>query len=104
MKLYNLTDLDIPGRGCNPQTLTKGGISISPGCFIEIPDNSHLGHISGWINTGKVSVNERPQWYVYEKTRQMDEEAKARREKHSNGFSTSEEVEDVILMEPEDEQ
>jgi len=65
MRLFNLTDQVLPRKKvAEPQTLKKAGVIIEPGGYCDVPDKFHLGIISGWISSGKVAVNEKPEWYV----------------------------------------
>ena len=64
MIVHNLTDVPSPGRPKRgPQTLRIFGKFIAPGENGEFPDDSPLGKISGWVYSGKVSVDMLPSWY-----------------------------------------
>lgn len=64
MIVFNLTDVPPPGKPKNgPQDLRVLGRLIKPGSHEEFPDDVSLAKISGWIWSGKVSVDTVPAWY-----------------------------------------
>lgn len=65
MRLFNLTDQPLPKKKvAEPQTLRKAGVILEPGGHFDVHPKFPLYEISGWISSGKVSVGERPEWYI----------------------------------------
>lgn len=82
-RLYNLTDEPRPGSAeAYPITLKKSGIVLEPGAHFDVSNKFTLGAISGWINTGLISVDSKPDWYIKAKKDALEKEADRRREKH----------------------
>ena len=87
MKLFNITDRLAPGKtNLYPQTLSRMGIVIEPGGFVEVPDDFRIGLISGWVNGGLVSVGSVPSWYAH----QRQEEKRAKIEARNKSLSEDE--------------
>jgi hypothetical protein len=64
MIVYNLTDKTPLGRPpIGPQALRIFGKLIPPGGHAEFPDDSPWNKVSGWVYTGKISLDSVPAWY-----------------------------------------
>ena len=65
MRLFNLTDQPLPRKEvAEPQELRKAGVILEPGGHCDVSDKFQLSAISAWIGSGKVAVNQKPEWYV----------------------------------------
>jgi len=63
MIVFNLTDSAPPRKPLNPLNLRVFGKVLRPGEHLEFPDDSPLAKISGWVYSGRVSVDLIPSWY-----------------------------------------
>ena len=60
------------------------GIVLEPGGFVDLEDSFRLGHISGWVSSGWVAVDQLPGWYAERRVAKVEAKQKAVRDKHES--------------------
>lgn len=66
MRLHNLTDRTRIDRavGRKARDLLVFGQLVKPGSSVEVPDDTNLAKVAGWINNEMLCIGDPPTWYA----------------------------------------